>query len=329
MSSRFGELVFINTNSHPELGRKIANRLEIEPLEFGLGSFPNKEEKVRRIGDVSGRDVCIFSSLHAQYNTIRELRLICNTIQNASRVFGVFPFVRDGKSDHAKRFGESIAYQVTAQSISSSGLEAISIFDQHSSQHQYYYDIVHYRLRYVHHLYLMRLLIETARDTLEYDGIIALDDGAFKRNKTIANILGCKDVSFIIKERDPETREISIENSWIIGDVKGKHVLSFDDFVQGGGTTEVGAKIAKHNGAKSFTALAVHNDFHQGTFNKLNPLLKDGTIDKLFIVETIPLIKKKLWHKNLVVLSPDKFLARVIDRIHFEKHMRSLFLAIN
>ena len=93
---------------------------------------------------------------------MKELRLICNSLKGANRVFGVFPFVRDGKSDHVKRFGETVGYKDTAMEISSSGLESIAIFDQHSSQHPNFYDTTHYRLRTVHHIYLMKILIEYA-----------------------------------------------------------------------------------------------------------------------------------------------------------------------
>lgn len=329
MVSRFGDLVFVNASSHPKLGKRVANRLDVEPLEFELGKFPNGELKVRRIGDVSGKDVCIFSSLHARYETIREFRSICNTIQNAGRIFGVFPFIRDGKSDHAKRFGEAISYEIVAHDISSSGVELIAIFDQHTSVHPSLFNTLHYRLKHVHHLYLMRILIEYVVNNIKFDGIVALDDGGFKRNKKIALMINCNDVSFIIKYREPDSREIIIEKSVIVGDVDGKDVVSFDDFIQGGGTTEMGARICKHYGAKSFTAVAVHNDFHDGTFETLNPLLIDGTIDKIIILDTLPMIREDEWHKSMVVLSPDKFIHRVIDRIHYEKHMRTLFLDVS
>ena len=64
------------------------------------------------------------------------------------------------------------------------------------------------------------------------------------------------------------------------------------------------------------------------TFNCLNPLLVDGTINKIFILETIPLLNKEKWHKNLVVISPADFIAEVIKRIHEEDHMRNLFLEL-
>lgn len=326
--SRFGELGLIITNSVPSWGVNVANNLNLTPLVIESTLFSNNELNVRRLCDVSGMDICILSSLHSNYDTMKELRLICKSIKGAHRIFGVFPFVRDGKSDHIKRFGENVAYKDTAMQISNSGLEVVAIFDQHSSQHPSFYDTIHYRLRTVHHIYLMNILIEYAmKHSDSFDSVLALDDGGFKRNKKIAEMLD-KDVSFIIKERDANTREISIEKSKIVGNVEGQRVIAFDDMLQRGGTLEAGAKIAKHNGAKEISFFVVHNDFSKETFDTINPLLESGVIDKIFTLETIPLIDKEKWHKNLVVVSPEEVITEVIKLIHFEGHMRKLFLEI-
>lgn len=326
-NSRFGKLGLIIANSHPELGLEVAAELGITPLEIESKPFPNGELDVRRLCDVSGRDICIFSSLHAGYDTVRELRLICGTIRGcASRIFGVFPFVRDGKSDHIKRFGETTAYKDTAMEISSSGLDAVAIFDQHSSQHPCFYDTTHYRLRTVHHIYLMRILVEYILEQRnQFDSVLALDDGGFKRNNKIADMLKLP-VSFIIKDRDAATRKVKIATSKIVGNVADQRVAAFDDMLQGGGTLEAGAKIAKLHGAKSISFFVVHNDFTPATFDRINPLLEDGTIDRIYILETIPLQGRERWHKNLVVISPAKLIAKVISTIHEEGHMRKLFL---
>ncbi len=328
-NGRFGDLGLIITNSHPALGLEVAAELGVTPLQLDSKPFPNEELDVRRLCDVSGSDICIFSSLHSHYDTVKELRLICNSIRGcAIRVFGVFPFVRDGKSDHVKRFGETVAYKDTAMQISSSGLDVVSIFDQHSSQHPYFYDTTHYRLSTVHHIYLMRILIEYAMaNSGLFDSVLALDDGGFKRNKKIAEILH-KDVSFIIKDRDPGTREINIGRSKIVGNVDGQRVAAFDDMLQEGGTLEAGAKIAKHYGAKEINFFVVHNDFSPKTFARINPLLDDGTIDRIFTLGTIPLEDREKWHGNLIVLSPAKLIADVISHIHSEGHMRELFLEL-
>jgi ribose-phosphate pyrophosphokinase len=326
-NSRFGDFGLIIANSHQELGREVAAQLNVTPLEVESGLFPNGELKIRRLCDVSGRDICIFSSLHSGYDTIKELRLICGSIRGyATRIFGVFPFVRDGKSDHVKRFGESVAYKDTARQISCSGLEVVAIFDQHSSQHPSFYDTDNYRLKTVHHIYLMRVLIEFAMAHQdEYDGVLAPDSGSFKRNTKIAELLG-KPVSFIIKERDAATRKIDLNKSKIVGNVAGQRLIAFDDMVQEGGTLETGARIAKRNGAKAISFFVVHNDFSPNTLARLNPLLADGTIDRIYTLGTLPLRDREQWHPNLVVLSPAKLIADVIERIHLEGHMRDVFL---
>ena len=79
---------------------------------------------------------------------------------------------------------------------------------------------------------------------------------------------------------------------------------------------------------KEFNFFFVHNDFTPSTFGLVNPLLEDGTIDRIFMIGTLPLRDKEKWHKNLVVLSPAELLAKVIYLIHTEGHMRELFLEI-
>lgn len=326
-NSRFGKFGLIIANSHPALGLEVAAELGVTPLEIESKPFPNGELDVRRLCDVSGRDICIFSSLHAGYDTVRELRLICGTIRGcASRIFGVFPFVRDGKSDHIKRFGETTAYKDTAMEISSSGLDAVAIFDQHSSQHPCFYDTTHYRLRTVHHIYLMRILVEYILEHRnQFDSVLALDDGGFKRNNKIADMLKLP-VSFIIKDRDAATRKVKIATSRIVGNVAGQRVAAFDDMLQGGGTLETGARIAKFHGAKAISFFVVHNDFTPDTFGRINPLLEDGTIERIYCLGTLPLRDQGRWHENLIVLSPAELIAKVISTIHEEGHMRKLFL---
>lgn len=327
-NSRFGKFGLIIANSHPALGLEVAAELGVTPLKIESELFPNGELRIRRLCDISGLDVCVFGSLHSRYNTVGEMGLICDSLRGAARIFGVFSFVGTGKSDHIKMFGEPTAYEETAFQISSSGLEVAAIFDQHSSQHPGFYDIRHYRLRTVHHIYLMRILIEYAMaHSSEFDGVLALDEGGFKRNMMIAGRLG-KDVAFIIKDRDRETRKIDIGKSRIVGDVRGRRVAAFDDMLQEGGTLEAGAKIARLNGAESVTFFVVHNDFSPNTFRRINPLLEDGTINRIFSLGTVPMLSGEKWHENFVVLSPAKMIADVINRIHTEGHMRDLFLEL-
>jgi len=98
--------------------------------------------------------------------------------------------------------------------------------------------------------------------------------------------------------------------------------------LQEGGTLEMGARIAKNKGAKSISFFVVHNDFSLKTHARINPLLEDGTIDKIYTLGTLPMIPGQVWHENFITLSPAALIADVITRIHTEGHMRELFLEI-
>jgi phosphoribosylpyrophosphate synthetase len=174
----------------------------------------------------------------------------------------------------------------------------------------------------------MRILIEYAKaHSDEIDGVLALDDGGYKRNKKVAELLG-KNVSFIIKDRDAITRQVNIEKSKIVGNVTDQRVAAFDDMLQEGGTLETGAKIAKHNRAKEISFFVVHNDFSPNTYARINPLLQDGTINRIYTLGTVPMLPDEAWHKNLIVLSPAALITDVIARIHCEGHMRELFIEL-
>ncbi|MDD5290300.1 MAG: ribose-phosphate diphosphokinase [Patescibacteria group bacterium] len=323
--SYFGKLKLVVSPSHERLGLEVAKVLKVKPVKIELENFPNGELKIRRLGDINGSDVCILSSLHARYDTIGELTRICGSVQNYSRrIFGIFPFVRDGKSDHQKRFGEVVAFENTAEAISSSGIDVATIFDQHTTQHPSIFDTRHHRLKTVHHIFLLRLLIEYAQK-MRFDKIVPLDAGSLGRNNKAAILMNrINDQAYILKDRDGETREV--KKLIIFGEIAGQNIISFEDMIQSGSTVVASSIDMKKAGAKSVSIFAVHPDFDAGTFDKLNPLLEDGIIDRLVVVDTLPIIGREKWHKNFIVLSPAEFLAKVITHIHLEKHMRGFFL---
>jgi ribose-phosphate pyrophosphokinase len=130
--------------------------------------------------------------------------------------------------------------------------------------------------------------------------------------------------AFIDKHRNSET--LQIDASQIIGQVEGKVVISFDDIIQSGSTVANGVLTLKRKGAKKVYILVVHPDFSAKTIKRLNPLLEDGILDGLVVVDTIPIDDRDKWHKNLVVLDPAPLIADVITHLHEGKPLRPLFL---
>ena len=324
------KLKMIIGNGHLKLGIKVAKHLNAEIVNVKSGEFDNNELRPTRESDVRNSDLFIFNSLHAHngQRTIEETEFLTSTCRaSANRITGVFPFLGYSKADHQKTYGESVSAKVIADRLSICGLNHILLYDLHKSHIANYFNSF-FNLKGVEHFYLMRQLIEYAQNKLKFDTIVGLDDGSYKRNSVIAKYVNCSDIAFVYKFRDPRNLKVVPKHSKVIGDVNGKNVVGFDDMIQSGGTLVTSAKILKQGGAKKVFLLIVHPDFNPKTFNAINPYLKDGTIDKLVVLDTIPIPDRKKWHKNLVILDPSKLIAETIQHLHDGIPMRNLFLPI-
>jgi ribose-phosphate pyrophosphokinase len=68
------------------------------------------------------------------------------------------------------------------------------------------------------------------------------------------------------------------------GDVEGKQVLVFDDFINAGSTVETSAEVLKKNGAKSVHFFATHGIFA----NNGQERVQKSQIDTVIVTNSIP-----------------------------------------
>jgi len=325
-----GRLKIISGTGHPALAKEIAKILEADWVESKVTTFDNGEIYPERKGDVRDSDLFFINSLHSRnpQSTIEETEFLISTcVGSAKRITGVFPFLGYCKADHQTKYGEAVSIKVVARRLSMCGFDYIMSYDLHKSQIVNYFE-KHFGLKEIMHFYLMRQLIEYAQKHLQYNSIAGLDEGSYKRNALIARYINCNDISFVYKERDPKTKKINLKKSQVIGNVEKKNVIGFDDMIQSFSTGEVSATVLKEKGAKSVTLLAVHPDFNPKTQANINKALETGIVDKIIVLETIP-VQKNGWHKNFIVLSPAKMIAKTIRHLHKGTPMRSLFLPIH
>ena len=109
----------------------------------------------------------------------------------------------------------------------------------------------------------------------------------------------------------------------MIGDVRGKTVLLFDDMITTAGTASEAVKILRQNGAQKFLLAATHPVFAGPAIDRL----KGANIDHVVVTNTIPLqekVRREL--PNIKVLSVAKLLGEAINRIHLNQSVSALFL---
>jgi ribose-phosphate pyrophosphokinase len=106
----------------------------------------------------------------------------------------------------------------------------------------------------------------------------------------------------------------------IIGDVKSRHVLLVDDIWSTGSTLKMAAQACLQNGALSVTVAVTHGLF-------LGEGLKDSGIDRVYVADTIPRIKKPLVEDKFEIsyVPTAPLFAAAIDCVVKAKSITSLF----
>ena len=127
------------------------------------------------------------------------------------------------------------------------------------------------------------------------------------------------DLAFIDKRRQSATK---VECANIIGDVRGKTVLMFDDMITTGGTIAKASRFLKENGCGPIHVAATHGVFAGEAVAKLT----DAPIDRFVITDTVP-----TWDRlaplidKITVLSVAQLLGEAMTRIHLNLSVSSLF----
>jgi ribose-phosphate pyrophosphokinase len=106
----------------------------------------------------------------------------------------------------------------------------------------------------------------------------------------------------------------------VIGDVKGRNVIFFDDEIITGNSILEGAVAVLDKGAKSIYAGCVHGTLAEGTVSRLS----DTGLKHLAITDTIPL-PPKYRDDKIAICSVANLFAAAIRAIHDETSISALF----
>ena len=127
------------------------------------------------------------------------------------------------------------------------------------------------------------------------------------------------DLAIVDKRRKSGTE---VESANLIGDVKGKVALMFDDMITTAGTICEAAKLVMAAGAKDVIASCTHPVLVGLAMERL----QESPISKIIVTDSIPIGRrcKPIEHK-LVELSVAELLGEAIHRIHHNQSVSSLF----
>ena len=200
-----------------------------------------------------------------------------------------------------------------ADLLTTAGTTRVLAMDLHTGQIQGYFNIL------VDHLQSMPIFVDYIKSkNIPHDDLVLVspDAGGVERTRHFARYL---DAPIAIIDKRREQHNVA-KVGYVIGDVKDKTCVMFDDMIDTAGTITEGAKLLKKYGAKDVYICASHPVFSGPAIERL----ANSEAKEVIVTNTIPLDKDKLPDK-IVQLNVATLLGKAITRIHDDESVSSLF----
>jgi ribose-phosphate pyrophosphokinase len=277
--------------------------------------FKNDNNFVQILESVRDRDVFLVQTTEPPVNErIMELLITIDAVKRASakRITVVLPYYMYARSDKKDQPRIPVTAKLFAQLIEAAGASRVLTCDLHNKAIQAYFNINCDVLT-------GQSLLEKYFDqkNLENIVVVATDAGSSKKAYKYAKHFNCP-IALVDKRRDGnDDRAISTN---VIGDVKDKTALIFDDEVDTAGTIMETVEVLKKFGAKDIYVGCTHGVLSGPAIERL----ENSKIKELVTTNTIPLPKEKQI-KKIVVVSIAELFGEAIKRIHEETSIGELF----
>ena len=302
-------------NAAEEFTKEICDCLNLPLGEKDSFKFQNDNNFVQLKETVRDQDVFIVQTTMPPVNErIMELLITVEAARRASarRITVVLPYFMYSRSDKKDQPRIPVTAKLMAKLLEAAGVDRVITCDLHNPAIQAYFDIACDRLTAKH--LLERYFKEKNLSDIV---VVATDAGSSKKAYKYSHYFECP-LALIDKRRD--SNNDNAVATGIIGDIKGKTALIFDDEVSTAGTLIEAASILKAHGAKEIYAGATHGVLVGPAIERI----KNSDIKELVVTNTIPLEPEKRIDKIKVVSIAPLF-AEAIRRINEGEPMGDLF----
>jgi len=307
-----GDLCIFSGNSNLALAQKIVGHLGMELGKIRVERFADGEIDVQILESVRAHDCYIIQPTCPPVNeNLMELLIMVDAFKRASagRINVVVPYFGYARADRKVTARVPITAKLASNLITTAGADRIMTLDLHAAQIQGFFDIP------VDHMRARSVFLEYFKDFKREDlVVISPDVGGVERARKFAARL---DVGLvIIDKRRPKANEAVVYN--VIGDVKDKIAIIFDDIVDTAGTLITVANKIKERGAREVYAACSHGLLSRDAVEKIN----QSAIKKLIITDSLPI--RDLGPK-VETMSVSYILADAIKRNHDGRSIGDMF----
>ena len=318
MISHGKEIKMFCGNSNRKLAEDIAKHMGTHLGDMQVTHFADGECSVSLYETVRGCDVFLIQSTCNPVNdNLMELLVMIDACRRASagRITAVMPYFGYARQDRKAKSHDPISAKLVANLLTSAGADRVLTMDLHAPQIQGFFDIP------VDNLVGMPIFAKYYLDMFgpnsETTMVVSPDVGSVARSRNFAHKMGMN--LAIVDKRRERANQSEVMN--IIGEVKGKNVILFDDMVDTAGSLCGAAKaLVEIGGAKEVYACASHAILSGPAIERIDK----SYIKELVLLDTIPEIESKK-HEKIKFLSVAPIFGEAIERVYAEIALSALF----
>ena len=313
------DIKIFSGNSNRPLAEAICKEMGMELGNAEVGAFSDGENFASIYETVRGSDVFVVQSTCSPVNdNLMELLIMIDALKRASagRITAVMPYFGYARQDRKTKPRDPISAKLVANLITRAGADRVLTMDLHANQIQGFFDIPVDNLlgnpvftNYLHQRYAGQ----------EDDVIVVSPDvGSVARARAFAQKLGMG--LAIVDKRRQKANSSEVMN--IIGEVRGKKVLLFDDMVDTGGSLCGAAQaLVELGGATEVVACASHGVLSGPAVERI----EKSVIKEVFFLDTVP-ARPGVNCDKIKYLSVAHMFAEAIERIYEEISVSKLFV---
>lgn len=308
-------------NSNPQFAETICKSLSVPLGQAEVKTFADGEVSVSLNETCRGADVFLVQSTCKPVNdNLMELLVMTDACRRASagRITAVIPYFGYARQDRKAKSRDPISAKLVANMITASGADRVLTMDLHASQIQGFFDIP------LDHLlgnpsfvdYYLKKFPEEAFDHSQFV-VVSPDVGSVSRARTFAQKVHMS--LAIVDKRRQKANVCEVMN--VIGDVKDKTCILYDDMVDTAGSLCNAAKaLVEVGGAKEVYACATHGVLSGPAYERIEA----SPINEIVFLNTIPQMGNTPSNK-IKFLDVAPVFARAIEHIHGGTSIADLF----
>ena len=308
-------------NSNPQFAQTICKELGVPMGKAIVTHFADGEASVTLEETVRGSDVFLIQSTCKPVNdNLMELLVMIDACRRASagRITAVIPYFGYARQDRKAKSRDPISAKLVANMLTAAGANRILTMDLHAAQIQGFFDIpLDHLLGNVTFVeYFMNKFPESEYNHEDFV-VVSPDVGSVGRARSFAAKVHMG--LAIVDKRRPKANVSEVMN--IIGDVKGKTCILYDDLVDTAGSLCNAAKaLVEIGGAKEIYACSTHGVLSGPAYDRIEA----SPIKEMVFLNTIPEVANTPSHK-IKFLDVAPVFARAIGHIHGATSIADLF----